>query len=218
MNPALFNRWYCYQAIKKRAPLLTGKLLDFGCGRKPYRNLFTNVGEYIGVDIEVSGHSHAESEVDVYYDGKTVPFGDEYFDSLYCSEVLEHLFNPDEILKELHRVLKKGGIGLFTFPFSWQEHEQPYDFARYSSFAAKYIFEQKGFEVLEIHKNGHFIITVWQLWIIYIWTLFRTKSRYLNTLFTIIFITPFNIIGLIFAIFPRSKDLYMTNVVMIKKK
>jgi len=217
LNPALFARWYAFKAIKKRAPLLKGTLLDFGCGRKPYRNLFLNVEKYIGLDIEVSGHPHQESEVDVYYDGKIIPFGDEYFDSVYCSEVVEHLFNLDEILLEISRVLKKDGIGLFTFPFAWQEHEVPYDFARYTSFAAKSIFEKKGFEALEIHKNGHFLITVWQLWINYIFTLFRTKNRYINTLLTIIFITPFNIIGLLVSVLPKKSELYLTNVVVVKK-
>jgi hypothetical protein len=46
-----------------------GKLLDVGCGSKPYKEIF-DVDEYIGIDIEVSGHDHSSSDIDMYYDGK----------------------------------------------------------------------------------------------------------------------------------------------------
>jgi SAM-dependent methyltransferase len=49
--------------------------------------------------------------------------------------VLEAIFEPKCFLKELTRVLKPGGYALFTVPFIWDEHDQPNDFARYSSFA-----------------------------------------------------------------------------------
>ena len=47
-------------------------MLDFGCGQKPYESLFS-VEEYVGLDIEVSGHDHTNSKVDTYYDGKNIP-------------------------------------------------------------------------------------------------------------------------------------------------
>ena len=49
-----------------------GKLLDVGCGSKPYEKLF-NVMAYIGIDIEISGHNHSSSKVDKFYDGKKIP-------------------------------------------------------------------------------------------------------------------------------------------------
>jgi len=52
---------------------LSGKLLDFGCGRKPYKHLFS-FDEYIGLDIVESGHNHEDEEIDVYYDGTKIPF------------------------------------------------------------------------------------------------------------------------------------------------
>lgn len=47
--------------------------MDVGCGSKPYRELF-DVDEYIGIDIEVSGHNHSSSNIDKFYDGKVIPF------------------------------------------------------------------------------------------------------------------------------------------------
>ena len=56
-----------------------GKLLDIGCGKKPYEEMF-DVDEYIGIDIEISGHDHSSSNIDIFYDGKVIPFANETFD------------------------------------------------------------------------------------------------------------------------------------------
>ncbi len=217
LNPVLFQRLDLYLFIKKNAGLFQGKLIDFGCGRKPFQNLFINTEEYLGVDIEVSGHNHEESLVDIFYDGKTIPVKDGFFDTLLCSEVVEHLFYPEVLLSELNRVLKIDSIGIFTFPFVWQEHETPFDYARYSSYGGKFLLEKYGFEVIEFKKNGHFLITLWQLFINSIFELFASKNRYLNTVFTAIFIFPLNVIGLIIYILPTSKSFYMTNMFLVKK-
>jgi len=57
-----------YDGVKRNAPRLKGRLLDFGCGNKPYRQLF-NVDEYIGIDIENVAHDHSNENIDVFYDG-----------------------------------------------------------------------------------------------------------------------------------------------------
>ncbi len=218
INPFFFIRRGLYKGIKRLAPRLDGKLLDFGCGRKPYRNLF-NVKEYIGLDIEVSGHDHKESEIDVFYDGKVIPFDDNTFDSVFCSEVLEHVFNLDDVLKEINRVMKVKGQLLVTIPFAWGEHEQPFDFARYTSFAAKDIFERNGFDVIEINKSNHFAEALFQMWTLYLFTLFQSKNRIWNTLMTILLIAPFNILGLILMlIMPRRHDYYNNLIVLVSKR
>ncbi len=218
INPFFFLRKGLYRHVQRNSRHLEGRLLDFGCGRKPYRNLFA-VKEYVGVDIEVSGHSHNNSQIDVYYDGKTLPFDNETFDSFLCSEVFEHLFNLEDIVVEINRVVKKGGRGLITVPFAWPEHEIPYDFARYTSFAMRDILERNGFRVLTVEKSGHFFECIIQLFTMYIYTLFHTKNQALNTLFTMIFISPFNIAGLVLAaIFPKKQDLFHNLVVLVEKK
>lgn len=218
INPFFFIRRGLYRGIKKNATSLSGRLIDFGCGRKPYRNLF-QVDEYIGIDIEVSGHNHEESEVDVFYDGKTVPFDDNNFDALFCSEVIEHVFNVDEVLPEMHRVLKPGAKALFTIPLAWGEHEQPFDFARYTSFGIKSILERHGFEIIQIDKSNHFAEALMQLWTAYIFTLIKSENRILNSLLTLIFISPFNFIGFLLSpIFPKSYDYYNNLIILAQKK
>lgn len=197
---------------------MEGKLLDFGCGRKPYKNLFCNVTEYIGVDIKQTGHDHSFSEIDIFYDGKHLPFEDETFDAIFSSEVFEHLFNLEEILDELKRVLKKNGKILITTPFLWGEHEKPYDYARYTSFAIKHILERKGFQILAFEKTGKASEAILQLWIAYISDFFP-KNRYLRTLLTPIFIFPIHLVGGFFTLFlPQNRNIYFNNVLLAQKQ
>ncbi len=132
-NPFYFIRRALLKKVEEYAPQLSGKLLDFGCGSKPYQSLFTRASEYTGLDYEGEGHSHVNEKVDVYYDGKKTPFANQTFDSVFSSEVFEHIFNIDEILPEINRVMKKGGKILITCPFVWHEHEVPVDYARYTT-------------------------------------------------------------------------------------
>lgn len=217
INPFYFIRRGLYVHIRRNSPHLSGNLIDFGCGRKPYRNLF-KVTTYTGVDIEVSGHSHENSQVDVFYDGKKLPFNDGHFDSMFTTEVFEHIFNLEEIMKELHRVLKKGGKGLITVPFAWPEHEVPYDFGRYTSFGMKSLLERTGFTVISMEKNGNYVESLVQLFNMYVYSLFSGTNKYWNTLGTILFISPFALLGSIFAfLLPRRNILYHNLVILVEK-
>ena len=84
---------------------MNGKLLDVGCGSKPYENIF-NVEEYIGVDID-NEITRDKKKADFFYDGKDLPFEKEIFDIVLCSEVVEHVFEPNKFLNEINSVLKK---------------------------------------------------------------------------------------------------------------
>jgi len=217
INPFFFIRYAYFKNIKKIIPQLKGKLLDFGCGRKPFEDLFS-VEKYIGVDLENTGHDHSNSKVDVYYDGKHLPFQNNSFDSLFCSEVLEHIFNPDDILQELNRVLKPGAKAIITVPFSWNEHETPYDYARYSSYGIKHLLEKNGFTILEHIKSGNFARVNFQNWALYFFELFKRwgKTGYMISL---LFIAPINIIGsILLLVLPRNETLYFTNIILAEKK
>ena len=216
INPFFFIRRVYYKNIKLFIPQLKGTLLDFGCGRKPFENLFT-VEKYIGVDLQNTGHDHKNSKVDVYYDGKHLPFENNSFDSLFCSEVLEHVFDPDKILPEINRVLKPGAKVLITVPFSWIEHEMPYDYARYSSFGIKHLLEKNGFEIVEHKKCGNFARVNFQNWALYFFELFKKWGK-VGYLLSLLFIVPVNIIGsLLLIIMPKNEALYFTNMILAIK-
>jgi SAM-dependent methyltransferase len=219
INPFYFIRKRLFQQIKRLAPQLSGKVLDLGCGLKPYKRLFSNSIEYIGVDIENPGHDHSKENVDVYYDGKHIPFDNNIFDGIFFSEVLEHVFNPDELLNEISRVLKPNSKLLLTTPFSWDEHEVPNDYGRYTSYGIKYLLEKNGFEVIEQTKTGHFIEVVAQLNIHYLRSVLYTKNKYLNIIINLIFISPFTLIGILLSfIAPKKRTLYFNHIILAKKK
>lgn len=206
--------------IQALVPKLKGRMMDFGCGQKPYKALFT-VDEYIGVDFENPGHPHLNESIDVFYDGKKLPFPDEHFNSIFSSEVFEHVFNLEEILKELNRVLKVDGLILVTCPFAFCEHEIPNDYARYTSFAMKNLFTKNGFEVVEQVKTGNSIEAIAQLRLIYLHLHIHSrisKIPVLRSAFRLIVYTSINLAALLCSkIFPAGKDLYMSNVLLCRK-
>lgn len=217
LNAFYFARKGLALHIASLAPQITGLTLDIGCGTKPYRNLFSS-SEYWGLEIDTP-ENREKKNADFFYDGKTFPFDENKFDSLIANQVFEHVFNPDEFLSEMHRILKVGGKVLITVPFVWDEHEQPYDFARYSSFGLKAILEKHGFEALEQRKSVDDIRVVFQLLNAYIYKKTITRFTIINILTTLILISPFNIFGEIVArITPKNSDLYLDNIVLAIKK
>ena len=218
INPNYFSRKGLLKYIRKEAPHLSGRLLDFGSGRKPWRSLF-QVDEYIGVDIAESGHDHHDSQIDFFYDGHVIPFEDSSFDSVFASDVFEHLFNFDEILNELNRVLKPGGQMLVTIPFAWNEHEVPYDFARYTSFGIRSILEKHGFEVVRLHKTTTGFETVCQSINTFVIENIFPKNKALRTLLMIIITGPLTLLAVLLnLILPDNKSWYLSMVLLAKKK
>jgi SAM-dependent methyltransferase len=219
VNPFFFARKNLHLNIKRNASYITGRVLDVGCGRKPYQSLFSGAVEYIGMDIENPGHDHSNESIDVFYDGKTFPFPDNSFHSVLTNQVFEHVFNPVEFVLEIKRVLKPGGYLLLTVPFAWDEHEQPYDFGRYSSFGISHLLQINGFKVVNFCKSTRGLTAIVQLFIGYVYKIFYSKNRYLNLLGTIALLSPLTIFGgLISALAPKSDDFYLDNIVLAVKK
>jgi len=218
--PAYLTRNRLLKSIAAHAPEMNGLLMDFGCGSKPYKSLF-NVEKYIGVDFENPGHPHLNEQIDVFYDGRQLPFENEHFDSVFSSEVFEHIFNLDEVLKEINRVMKPLSKILITCPFAICEHEIPNDFARYSSYGIKYIFEQNGFEIIKQDKTGNSVETAFQLWIMYIHqhiTPYVRKIPVIRSAFRLITYTSLNLSALMLSkILPARKDLYLNNILLARK-
>lgn len=218
--PAYLIRNRLLKSIASKASSLKGDLLDFGCGSKPYRPLFA-VEKYIGIDFENPAHPHQNEQIDIFYDGKTLPFPDNSFDAVFSSEVFEHVFNLEEILREISRVMKPGANILVTCPFAISEHEVPNDYARYTSFALKHLFEKNGFTVVSFEKSGNSVETVFQLWVMYIHlhiTPYVRKIPLLRSAFRFITYSSLNILALLFSkILPDRRDLYMNNIILCRK-
>ena len=89
-----------------------GVLLDVGGHDAALRKFLPPTIKYINLDFE------KRKEVDVYWDlnKRKLPFKDNSIDYFVASEVLEHLFYPLDIIKELRRILKPSGFGVITYP------------------------------------------------------------------------------------------------------
>lgn len=122
-----------YRDLRRLLPGLSGRLLDVGCGNSPFRHLLNPaVATYQGVDVREAVSFGYRNPETIYYDGEVLPFPDESFDALLCTEVLEHVADPSGLIQEMYRVLKKGGLGIVTIPWSARFHYQPIDFHRYT--------------------------------------------------------------------------------------
>lgn len=99
----------------------TDSCLDVGCGDAGTSGAWINghTARYVGVDISSSAVEKARGrglEAEVIEDASSLPFEDDSFDAAVCSEVLEHLFNPQDALAEIHRVLRPGGRLILSVP------------------------------------------------------------------------------------------------------
>ncbi len=109
--------------LKIASNLECKRLLDIGCGDGSFTVLLKKAlkaEEAAGIEI-ASGAiaSIREKGIKAYLldiDGNPFPFNDAYFDVVYCGEIIEHVFNTDHLLEEVHRILKTDGIAIFSTP------------------------------------------------------------------------------------------------------
>ena len=149
---------YTTEDLRRVAPLAHGRLLDVGCGSKPYAEIFRpHVAEYIGVEHEASfsltnaGDTNAP---DVLYDGRTLPFPDKSIDTVLSIQVLEHTPEPQALLTEMARVLSRDGLMILSVPFCFRLHEEPHDYFRYTPHGIRTMCDAAGLEVTEMHAQG----------------------------------------------------------------
>jgi SAM-dependent methyltransferase len=147
----LINRHLMRSIRHASATHARGLLLDVGCGGRPHESIFLPyVDRYIGVDTPAS----ALSRVDVAAIASHLPFPDQTFDTVLCTEVLEHLSDPATCLREMGRVLRVGGHLILTTPQLWHLHEEPYDFFRYTRYGLSHLCNGAGLKVVEIRPHG----------------------------------------------------------------
>lgn len=145
-----------------------GRLLDIGCGEKPFQELFAGrVSEYLG--LEHPDTIHDKSVVDLWGTAENIPLPDESFDTILCTQVLEHVEQPKRALQEMYRVLREGGHCIITVPFLWHIHEAPRDFYRYTEYGIRYLLETSGFHVVEFTSVLGFFGVFGQELVYYLW-------------------------------------------------
>lgn len=139
------------QFLKESTKYVRGRLLDVGCGNKPYYNIVKpHCQTYISTDI---ARSH-KFKVDVIAGARDLPFCNNYFDTVLSTQVFGHVPKPHKMVSEISRVLKHNGIFILTAAQSIRHNEVPYDYFRFTRYGLEYLLEDNSFKVLEIKTIG----------------------------------------------------------------
>lgn len=146
-SPLFILKQLQYDTVARCRNFLSGAVLDIGCGGRPYRSL-VNATRYVGLDLAV------EHNPDLIAGCVSLPLRDNVFDSVICTEVLEHLADPDRCLCEVRRVLKPGGHAYISVPQSWCLHYPPHDYWRFTRYGLCMLAERNGLRVLAVRRIG----------------------------------------------------------------
>jgi SAM-dependent methyltransferase len=158
-DPAYLNALMVEASLLKCQQYVRGRLLDVGCGRKPYKDkYFSAAASYIGVDYLTD-----RSQPDIVASALDLPLDSESFDTVVSTEVLEHVPDPLRALREMHRVLKPSGYLILSTPMYWPRHEVPYDFFRYPYDGLIYLIKESGLELVRIFNRGHAYVFLGQV-------------------------------------------------------
>jgi len=141
-------------------------LLDAGAGEQPYRQYCQHL-HYISQDFaEYKPEALQEGlqmknwdygVLDIISDVTRIPRPDASFDVVLCTEVIEHIVNPIDAIKEFSRLLKPGGQLILTAPFCSMTHFAPYHFySGYNRFFYESVLPGYGFEIIEMKENGNY--------------------------------------------------------------
>lgn len=127
-------------------------VLDAGAGNCKHKNFFPHV-RYIALDLKPV-RQRRYGPIDLAGDLYNLPLRENTFEAIISVDVLEHVKEPKEVLKEIYRVIRPDGRLFLIAPQGWEEHGAPHDYFRFTSHGLRYLFEESGFEVLSIDPLG----------------------------------------------------------------
>ncbi|MFC1598177.1 class I SAM-dependent methyltransferase [Patescibacteria group bacterium] len=192
--------------------------LDIGAGRSVYKKILPAGIEYHALDYEeTEGGYNKDSSLDIVGDVQDMPIENNTYDSILCSEVLEHVPHPAQAAKEIMRVLKPGGTAIITVPFLGYYHDEPYDFFRFTKHGLRILFSDAGAEIVEQQALGGlccflgYIRSTIVLSLCYRIPVLWTLAFYCNYLLSIIDLA-------LDSIFHTGSVMPLTNIIVVRKQ
>jgi SAM-dependent methyltransferase len=152
------DRWVENQVAQVSAG---SRVLDLGAGAGPYKRLFAHC-DYVALDSAQVDQDQlcfvsAHVQLSLIADAQLLPFSGSSFDTVLCTEVLEHVPEPIVTVREIGRVLKPGGRLILTAPLGSGLHQEPFHF--YGGYTPHWYYKfltEAGFENIIIEANGGF--------------------------------------------------------------
>jgi SAM-dependent methyltransferase len=130
-------RWLASEARRAQEELGAYRVLDVGCGTKPYEPLFSPfAASYIGVDPVENPHAELRGSVEA------LPVEDGSFDVVLCNQVLEHCDDPARAVRELRRATAARGRVLASTHGVMPYHPSPKDYWRWTHAGLEKLFLQ----------------------------------------------------------------------------
>lgn len=145
--------------VMRHKDIYKGTLYDLGCGTRPYEDFIGPlVDRYVGVDWSNTLH---EQRMDIVADlNQVLPITDGVADTVVCFQTLEHLKEPQLLLREAFRIMKPGAKIMVTVPFMFHIHEAPYDFFRYTRYGLEHLLGTAGFTNIVVRPDSGFWATL----------------------------------------------------------
>lgn len=207
---------YLHRRLLQLLPNYGGRVIDVGCGNKPYQAWFGDVVEYVGLDV-VHG-----PKVDVVISpGERWPLNDEYFDVLLSTQVIEHVDSLEFALTQMGRVIRSGGVMILSFPFLYNLHGAPHDYRRLTHYGAAKLLPD--YEIICLEPQGGIGSTLAILLLNWIDTALSENgiTRILKGLLMPMFIVLsffLNLLGLLLDKLDKTEAFYSNILLIVRKK
>jgi SAM-dependent methyltransferase len=200
IHPQFYMKRYTSTAIDLAREYSKGLLLDIGCGRMPYKStLLPFVDKYVGLDHpETAKLYKGKDKPDIFADATKIPLKNGSCNTVLCLQVIEHLPEPNEAIKEISRLLSKDGYLILSTIQSYPIHDEPYDYFRYTKYGLRALVENNGLKLIKIIEGGNVFILIQQSFNIFLMLQIKKliksntgKVLALLFIFPVLFITTF---------------------------
>lgn len=132
---------------------------DMSGGREEvYKTFFLNECDLTGIDFTKDTFIYEGKEQSPRH---SLPFPDNSFDVIVTTKyIMEHVSEPYDVVKELHRVLKPGGEVFLAAAHVRRQHQAPYDYYRFTEYALEHLMKKVGFTSYEIKPTDSAMYTL----------------------------------------------------------
>lgn len=182
-------------------------VLDIGSGNRRLCK------EIINVDV------HPWSEIDIVADAHDLPFTDNSIDGIIFSWVLEHMKDPEKVISEMHRILRKGGYLYLSTNFITPYHPSPKDYCRWTADGLRVLL--KDFKIIELKPHVGptcAFLSVFQEWLALVLSFNIKILKDLLWIFFVVVTSPFKLLDLIFIRYSFAETIAAGFYLVAKKE